>query len=106
MFGMTEKEFWESNPRKIKVYEQIYKTKENRRNDLVYSWIGDYGLSALVTAIDGVFNGRKAKAKYSEKPFRLFEMTEEEKEEARRKALAQFMAWTGHAEKKYKKEGG
>lgn len=103
---MTEEQFWSSNPRKIKVYDKIYREKENRRNELVYSWIGDYGLSALFTAIDGVLNGKKAKAKYPEKPFRLFEMTEEEKELERKKALEQFIAWAGHAEKKYKKEGG
>lgn len=105
MYGMTESEFWSSNIRKIKVYEKIYRAKENRTNELVYSWIGDYGLSALFTAIDGVLNGKKAKAKYSEKPFRLFELTEEEKEAERQKALEQFLAWAGHAEKKYRKGG-
>lgn len=93
------------NVRKLKVYEKVYREKMDFQNNLVYSWIGNYGLSALFTAIDGVLNGKKAKAKYPDKPFRLFELTEEEKEIERKKALAQFMAWAGHAEKKYRKEG-
>lgn len=63
-------------------------------------------LSALFTAIDGVLNGRKAKAKYVEQPVRLFELTEEEKIREQEKARAKFLAWAGFAETKYKKKGG
>lgn len=103
---MTEEVFWQSNPRIIKVYEKIYKEKENRRNQLVHAWIGDYGVSALTVAIDHVLNGKKAKSKYKEKPMRLFELTPEEKEKERQNAINMFLMWAGMTENKYKgKEG-
>lgn len=102
---MSEEQFWKSNPRIIKVWEKAYKMKVNADNTHMYVWTGNYMLSALYTAIDGVLNGKKAKAKYAEKPIRLFELTEEEKQKEAEKARAQFLAWAGHVEKKYKKGG-
>lgn len=102
---MTEEQFWNSNPRIIKVWEQAYKNEQNRMNELIYAWVGNYGLSALCMAIDHVLNGKKAKSKYIEKPIRIFELTEKEKEQEAVKARQAFMAWAGMAEKKYKKGG-
>lgn len=78
---------------------------QKRQNELVHMWTGSYMLSALFTAIDGVLNSKKAKAKYIEKPIQLFELTEEEKEQEKIKAREQFLAWAGLAEKNYKKGG-
>ena len=105
MYGMTEEQFWNSNPRIIKVWEKTYKNEMNRKNAIVHAWIGNYGLSALVYAIDHCFNGNKAKSKYIEKPIRLFELDEEEKKIESQKARNLFIAWAGMAEKKYKKGG-
>ena len=59
----------------------------------MYAWWGNYGLSALFTAIDGCLNGRKAKSKYLEEPIRIFPMTEEEKAEKERQETERFIAW-------------
>ena len=75
---MTEEQFWKSNPRTIEVWAKAWKMRENRQNELTHSYVGNYVLSALFTAIDGVLNGRKAKARYIDKPIQLFELTEEE----------------------------
>lgn len=103
---MTEEQFWHSNPRIIKIWEKAYKQKMNATNDLIHAWIGNYGISALMVAIDHSFNGRKANSKYIEKPFRIFELTDEEKEIEAMKARQAFVAWAGMAEKKYAKKGG
>ena len=102
---MTEEQFWNSNPRIIKVYERIYREKENRKNELTHMYVGNYVLSALYTAIDGVLNGKKSKAKYTEKPVRIFPPTEEEKKKEEEQARAAFLRWAGFAETKYKKKG-
>ena len=78
----------------------------NATNDLIHAWIGNYGISALMVAIDHSFNGRKANSKYTEKPFRIFELTDEEREIEAMKARQAFVAWAGMAEKKYAKKGG
>lgn len=79
-------------------------------NELAFMFTGNYGLSALYTAIDGVLNGKKAKAKYVPEPVEIFPLTEEEKrekeEEKKRKAIAEFMNWAKAQQKKSKKEGG
>ena len=103
---MSEEQFWRSNPRIIKTWEKAWKAKENRQNEMVYFYIGQYGLSALYTAIDGVLNGKKAKAKYIDKPVRIFEQTEEEKQLEVLKAREAFKAWANSTKSKYKEEGG
>lgn len=101
---MSEEQFWKSNPRIINVWVKAWKLRENRRNELIHSFVGNYGLSALFTAIDGVLNGRKAKSKYIDKPIQLFELTEEEKEIEKQKAIAAFMGWANSAKNKFGKE--
>ena len=99
---MTEEQFWHSNPRIIKVHEKIYKERQNRINELAYLFTGNYGLAALITSIDKVLNGRKAVAKYMDKPLELFPLTEEEKKAKLEKAIAQFMGWANRTQNKYK----
>jgi hypothetical protein len=107
---MTEEQFWESNPRIIQVWAKAWKGRENRNNEVIYAQVGNYVLSALYTAIDGVLNGKKAKAKYVKEPIQLFPLTEEEKkekeEEKRQKAIDAFMNWAKAQKKKSNKEGG
>ena len=99
---MSEEQFWRSNPRIIAVWANAWKKEQNYSNDLMHKMVGTYVLSALTTAIDGVLNGKKAKAKYTQKPIQLFELTEEEKKKEQQKAIAQFIAWAGAAQIKYK----
>jgi hypothetical protein len=106
MYGMTEEQFWNSNPRIIKVWEKAYKLRINTLNERIHSWVGTYGISALMHSIDHCLNGRKAKIQYEAKPMKMFELTEEEKQKEAEKARQAFVAWAGRAEKKYKKKGG
>lgn len=93
MLGMSEEQFWRSNPAIIEVWEEAWKLKEKRKNELAYMWVGNYGISALQCAIDHCLNGRKAKAEYLDKPLQLFDKTEKEKKEDQKKALDVFVAW-------------
>lgn len=106
---MSEQQFWESNPRIIKVYDKIYREKIRVENKLIHAYVGNYVLSALYTAIDGVLNGKKAKAKYIEEPIEIFTLTEEEKDrkekEKQQQAIAQFMGWAKSTKTRYGKEG-
>lgn len=93
MIGMSEEQFWNANPAIIKVWEEAWKMEENRRNSLIHAWIGNYVVSAVGYAVEHCLSGRKAKSKYIDKPIRLFELTEEEKEQEQKNALAAFVAW-------------
>lgn len=93
MLGMNEEQFWRANPAIIKVWEKSFRLQEEHTNAMIHAYIGNYGLSALVYAIDHCLNGQKARTKYIEKPIRLFEMTEEEKKKEQEKALSAFIGW-------------
>lgn len=99
---MTEEQFWRSNPRIIKVWESAWREEQLRQNELIHSYVGNYILSAVSTAVDHCINGQKAKSKYIEKPIQLFELTEEEKKQQQLKAREAFMMWAKRAESKYK----
>lgn len=101
MYGMTEEQFWRANPAIIEVWEEAWKNEENRRNELIHAWVGQYGISALQVAIDHCLNGNKAKAKYIDKPFRMFELTEQEKKVEAEKATDMFIAWANATKKAY-----
>lgn len=99
---MTEEQFWRSNPAIIKVYEKAWKLEQNRKNELIHAFVGNYGISALCYAIDHCLNGsRKAKTKYYEKPIRLFDYTEEEKEVQKEKTTDMFIAWANSTKELY-----
>lgn len=73
--GITLKQFWSLNPRKIKSILKGHNNLLKQRDR--ENWInGQYTLSALITALDGSFHGEKAQSKYVEKP--LLEKAEEE----------------------------
>lgn len=107
MFGMTEEQFWRSNPRIIKVYEESWKEEQNRLNHLAHFFVGNYVLSAMVTAVSGVMQPMltksHSKSKYIEEPVRLFPMTEEEREYEKEKATKQFIEWANALEEQVKK---
>ena len=99
---MSEEQFWNSNPRIIKVWESAWRKEQLRQNELIHSYVGNYILSAVSTAVDHCLNGQKATSKYIEKPIQLFELTEEEKKQQQLKAIEAFMMWAKRAESKYK----
>lgn len=102
---MTEEQFWHSNPRIIKVWEKAYRLKQNRLNETVHAWVGNYVLSAMSVAIEHCLS-KKAKSKYVEKPIKLFESDEEEKQIEAMKARKAFLMWANRTQKKYEKKGG
>ena len=106
MYGMTEEQFWESNPRIISVWEKAYKAKMNATNEFIHSWVGTYGLSAVTVAVEHCLHGRKAKTKYIEKPVQLYELTEEEKEREAEKERRKFIEWAKAAMNKNKRKEG
>ena len=101
MYGMTEEQFWRANPAIIEVWEEAWKRQENRKNELIHAWVGEYGISALVFAIDHCLNGKKAHSKYMEKPIRLFELTESEKKAQKENATDMFIAWANATKASY-----
>ena len=101
MYGMTEEQFWRANPAIIEVWEEAWKRQENRKNELIHAWVGEYGISALVFAIDHCLNGKKAHSKYIEKPIKLFELTEAEKKVQAEKATDMFIAWANATKEAY-----
>ena len=103
---MSEEQFWHSNPAYIKVWAEAWKKKENRKNELIHTYVGNYIQSAVTTSIDRAINGKKSKSKYLEKPIEIFVLTEEEKQEKQKKeemdARQAFMMWANQAKSKYK----
>lgn len=100
---MSEEQFWHSNPKIIGIWEEAYKLRVNRQNEMVYQWFGNYGISAFSVAIDHCFNGQKAKSKYMSEPVQLFEKTEEEKKSEVERQRQAFMDW---AKRQKNKKGG
>lgn len=103
-YGMTEEQFWRSNPRIIKTWEKAWKDEEKYKNQLTHCYVGNYFMSAVTVAVEHCLSGQKAKSKYIEKPIQLFPLTEEEKKIEQKKAIAQFVMWANHQEKKHGKE--
>ena len=104
MYGMTEEQFWRSNPRIIKVWQEAWKMQQNRENQMMHLYFGTYGMSALSVVISQALD-KHSHVKYIDKPVRIFELTPEEKraeEEASRKQAVSFF---NNLIKKYGKEG-
>lgn len=55
-------------PADLKPYSLAYEVGFKEQDTYIWSVVGNYGMSALVTVLDGVFNGRKAKSKYIKNP--------------------------------------
>ena len=105
---MTEEQFWRSNPRIIEVWRECWKAEQNRKNELMYDWVGSYVLSATMTAISQVMQpmlceGKKSHAKYMEEPIRLFPKTKEEREEEYEQMTQAFINWGNALIERYKK---
>ena len=91
-YGMTEEQFWNANPRIIKVWENAWKEKVNHENYMNYI-LGSYVLSAVSVAIGSSLEGKKFKGEYLDKPHRIFELTEKEKQIEQQKALKEAISF-------------
>lgn len=89
----------DSCPKELEPYDKAHKIKIAEQDNLQYMWWGNYGISALIVAIDRCFGGKKSKAEYIKDPIlsKAFEndgLTEEEiQEKELRKALLAEEQW-------------
>ena len=89
----------ESCPKELEPFDKAHKKKIEEQDVLQHLWWGNYGVSALIVAIDRCFSGKKSKAKYIKEPIlsKTFEndgLTEEEiQEKELRKALLAEEQW-------------
>lgn len=66
--GFTEAEFGRMNPRLLKPHIKAQKLRNEVDDERMWA-MGAYVYRAVQAGVDGVLNGRKARAKYPEKPF-------------------------------------
>lgn len=98
---MSEEQFWSSNPRIIKVWENAWKQRCEYENKYEHAVWGSYALSAFTTAISQVMQpmlckGKKSRAKYAKKPIELFEEKKADKPTTNQQenAANAFVAWS------------
>ena len=83
----------------MRAFYKAYKNKKRIKDEEMWMWVGNYGVSALIVAIDRCFSGNKSKAEYTKEPIlsKTFEndgLTEEEiQEKELRKALLAEEQW-------------
>ena len=108
--GVPYDEFWHGDYTKLKYYEQAYKIEVKLKNQDL--WLqGMYFYDAVSTALHNVFAGRgKPPKNYTDKPYRLFELSEEEKEQEKKEMVKKFRdqlnSLCGRIEEKHKREQG
>lgn len=88
--GVKWEEFWHMNPHIIRLISQGHQEEQKIRDRQMWSWFGNYGISALIFAIDHCFS-KKAQSQYIDKPVSegmmkepVKQMTEEERIRAER----------------------
>ena len=85
----------DSCPKELEPYDKAHKMKIVEQDNLQHTWWGNYGLSALIVAIDRCFGGKKSKAKYIKEPILSKScenagLTEEEKQKQRELFVAKL----------------
>lgn len=66
--GISIEEFKHLNPKKLEWCYKGYKLEKEEEDRNSWQRWGDYGISALIFAIDHCLNGDKARTTYVEKP--------------------------------------
>lgn len=104
---MSEEQFWRSNPRIIKVWENAWKYEQNRKNAMIHAYVGNYILCAIEVGLDQVltpmFGKRRSKARYIEEPIRIFPKTAEEQKAEYESMTKAFIAWGDSLGNRFKK---
>ena len=57
----------DSCPKELEPYDKAHEIKLREKDALIHTWFGNYGISALMYAIEHCFS-KKATSKYIEKP--------------------------------------
>lgn len=97
--GVTYEQFMDSCPKELEPYDKAHKNKIIEQDYLQHMWWGNYGISALIVAINRCFGGKDSNAEYIKEPIlsKAFEndnLTEEEiQEKELRKALLAEEQW-------------
>ena len=82
-------------PNELRAFYKVYKNKKRIKDEEMWMWWGNYGISALIVAIDRCFGGKKSKAEYIKEPilsqtFKDGGLTEEEKQKQRELFVAKL----------------
>lgn len=86
-YGLTVKDIDSSCPADLEPYAQAKQFEREEIDCQVHGWVGYYGLSALITAIDKCLNGKKAVSNYVEVPICKFAEWNEKNKQKQRDAL-------------------
>lgn len=106
--GVSADEFWNGDYTMLKFYVEKHKIAVEQKNEEL--WLqGVYVYEALCVALSNAFS-KNSHAKYPDKPHRLTDLSEEEKELENQKKVeefrAQLMAIGRRFEAKHKREQG
>ena len=110
MIGVPYDEFWHGDYTHLKYYVEKHKLEIEKRNQEL--WLqGLYNYDALTTAISNALaKSAGQRKKYPEKPYRITEKTEEEKQAEKEKMVddfrSQLMALDRRFTQKHSKEQG
>lgn len=96
--GISEEKILNSDPKDLEPYELAHKMEMNRRNTELYR-LGLYVGDAISSTVGNMFGG---KHKYPEEPYRIFPMTEEEKEIDKEEQLKAVLRFFGAMEQNFK----
>lgn len=97
--GIPYETFFKLVPNELRAFYKAYKNKKRIKDEEMWMWWGNYGLSALIAAIDKCLGGKNSKAEYIKEPIssKAFEndgLTEDEiQEKELRKALLSEEQW-------------
>ena len=85
----------ESCPKELEPFDKAHKKKIEEQDVLRHLWWGDYGISALMFAIDHCLHGKKANTEYLKEPIfkKMFEnegLAEEEIQKQRELFVAKL----------------
>lgn len=110
MIGVSYDEFWNGDYTRLKYYVEKHKLEIEKRNQEL--WLqGLYNFDALTTAISNALaKSASQRKKYPEKPYRITEQSEEEKQAEKQKMVddfrSQLMALDRRFTQKHSKEQG
>ena len=92
LMGVSYDEFWHGDYTHLKYYEEKYKLEVEKRNQEL--WLqGLYIYDAVGTVLANAFAKRGSNPKkYPDKPYRITEKSEEEKEAEKKKMVEDFRA--------------
>ena len=66
--GVPYETFMHLVPNELRSFYKSYKQKQRIRDEEAWLQWGNYGISALIVAIDTFINGKQAKAEYKKEP--------------------------------------